>query len=90
LRRYFVEHCSWEAAAPETKDPRRVTDPSTLRRGSAVWIPLSRHFRSYVPRCRLCVGRWMGANFSSWVACGCAGELYSLVWVGAGPYGSKN
>jgi hypothetical protein len=32
LRRYFVERCSWEAAAPETKDPRRVTDPSTLRR----------------------------------------------------------
>ena len=34
----------------------------------------------------------MPANFSTWVACGCAGELYSLdslVSIGAGPYGSK-
>lgn len=32
LRRYFVEDCSWEAAAPPVKDPHRVADPSTLRR----------------------------------------------------------
>jgi hypothetical protein len=32
LRRYFVEDCSWEAAAPVVKDPDRVADPSTLRR----------------------------------------------------------
>lgn len=32
LRRYFVEHCSWEAAAPLVKDPDRVAAPSTLRR----------------------------------------------------------
>jgi hypothetical protein len=32
LRRYFVERCGWEAAAPVVKDPQRVTDPSTLRR----------------------------------------------------------
>ena len=32
LRRYFVENCSWEAAAPPVKDPNRVADPSTLRR----------------------------------------------------------
>jgi Domain of unknown function (DUF6431) len=32
LRRYFVDGCSWEAAAPPVKDPYRVTDPSTLRR----------------------------------------------------------
>jgi hypothetical protein len=32
LRRYFVEGCSWEAAAPPVKDPNRVTDCSTLRR----------------------------------------------------------
>lgn len=32
LRRYFVEGCSWEAAAPAVKDPDRVADPSTLRR----------------------------------------------------------
>jgi hypothetical protein len=32
LRRYFVEGCGWEAAAPAVKDPDRVADPSTLRR----------------------------------------------------------
>lgn len=32
LRRYFVDRCSWEAAAPVVKDPNRVADPSTLRR----------------------------------------------------------
>jgi len=32
LRRYFVEGCCWEAAAPPVKDPHRVTDPRTLRR----------------------------------------------------------
>ena len=32
LRRYFVEGCGWEAAAPTVKDPNRVADPSTLRR----------------------------------------------------------
>jgi hypothetical protein len=32
LRRYFVEGCSWEAAAPLVKDPNRVAAPSSLRR----------------------------------------------------------
>jgi hypothetical protein len=32
LRRYFLEDCSWEAAAPAVKDPDHVADPSTLRR----------------------------------------------------------
>ena len=32
LRRYFVEGCCWEAAAPTVKDPDRIADPSTLRR----------------------------------------------------------
>jgi hypothetical protein len=32
LRRYFVEGCSWEAAAPLVKDPLRIADPATLRR----------------------------------------------------------
>jgi hypothetical protein len=32
LRRYFMEGCGWEAAAPTVKDPDRVADPSTLRR----------------------------------------------------------
>jgi hypothetical protein len=32
LRRYFVDGCSWEAAAPPVQDPDRVADCSTLRR----------------------------------------------------------
>lgn len=32
LRRYFIEGCSWETAAPPVKDPHRVADSSTLRR----------------------------------------------------------
>lgn len=32
LRRYFLDHCSWEAAVPAVKDPDRLADPSTLRR----------------------------------------------------------
>src|ERR1017187_2938594 len=52
-------------------------------------MPLGRRFRFCVPRYMLSVRRWMPANFSTWVACGCAGELYSLVSIGAGPYGSK-
>ena len=32
LRRYFVEGCSWEDAAPVVRDANRVADPSTLRR----------------------------------------------------------
>jgi len=32
LRRYFLEHGSWESAVPHLQDPDRVPDPSTLRR----------------------------------------------------------
>jgi len=32
LRRYFVEGCCWEEAAPLVKDPHRIADPSTLHR----------------------------------------------------------
>jgi hypothetical protein len=32
LRRYFLEDCWWEEAAPVLKDPDRVAAPSTLRR----------------------------------------------------------
>lgn len=32
LRRYFIDHCTWEAAAPVVQDPDRVAAPSTLRR----------------------------------------------------------
>jgi hypothetical protein len=32
LRRYFLEHHTWEDAAPVVKNPDRVAAPSTLRR----------------------------------------------------------
>jgi hypothetical protein len=32
LRRYFVDGCGWEAAAPAVKDANRVADSSTIRR----------------------------------------------------------
>src|SRR6266446_65747 len=32
LRRYFLDHDSWESAVPHLKDPDRVPDPCTLRR----------------------------------------------------------
>jgi len=32
LQRYFLEHRSWETAAPAVKDPDRIPDSSTLRR----------------------------------------------------------
>jgi hypothetical protein len=34
LLRRFVEHCSWEKAAPKFKDADRVPDSSTIRRWS--------------------------------------------------------
>ncbi len=32
LQRRFVDHLSWEDAAPSVKDANRIADPSTLRR----------------------------------------------------------
>lgn len=47
LRRYFVERCGREAAAPALKDPQSVTDPSTLRR----WFRSLDSSRPSVLRC---------------------------------------
>jgi hypothetical protein len=58
LRRYFVDGCSWEAAAPPGKDPRRVADPSTLRR----WfrdLDSSQPPFSFLQRTILKIDRWM-------------------------------
>jgi len=63
LRRYFVEGCGWEAAAPAVKDPDRVADPSTLRR----WF---RNLDSSVPpfsclrRTMLTISAWLGRTES--------------------------
>jgi len=59
LRRYFVEGCSWEAAAPAVKDPDRVADPSTLRR----WfrsLDSSLPPFSYLRRTMLVISAWLG------------------------------
>ena len=58
LRRYFVDGCSWEAAAPPVKDPSRVTDPSTLHR----WfrdLDSSQPPFSFLRRTILTFDRWM-------------------------------
>ena len=58
LRRYFVEGCGWEAAAPAVKDPDRVADPSTLRR----WfrsLDSSLPPFSYLRRTMLALSAWL-------------------------------
>jgi Domain of unknown function (DUF6431) len=58
LRRYFVEGCSWEAAAPVVKDANRVADPSTLRR----WfrsLDSSRPPFSFLRRTLHTLSRWL-------------------------------
>jgi hypothetical protein len=58
LRRYFLEGCSWEAAAPAVKDPDRLADPSTLRR----WfrsLDSSRPPFSFLRRTVRAVSQWL-------------------------------
>jgi hypothetical protein len=58
LRRYFVDGCCWEAAAPAVKDPDRVADPSTLRR----WfrsLDSSLPPFSYLRRTMLAINAWL-------------------------------
>jgi hypothetical protein len=59
LRRYFVEGCRWESAAPAVKDPDRVADPATLRR----WfrsLDCSLQPFSYLRRTMLALNAWLG------------------------------
>jgi Domain of unknown function (DUF6431) len=61
LRRYFVEGCSWEAAAPTVKDPDRIADPSTLRR----WfrsLDSSRPPLSFLRRTMNALSGWLGGT----------------------------
>lgn len=58
LRHYFVEHCSWESAAPTVLDPSRVADPSTLRR----WfrsLDCSQPPFSFLRKTLMAVGQWL-------------------------------
>jgi hypothetical protein len=61
VRRYFIEGCSWETAAPPVKDPNRVADPATLRR----WF---RSLDSSQPPFSFL--RQMIANVSAWLSGG--------------------
>jgi hypothetical protein len=61
LRRYFVEGCGWEAAAPAVKDPDRVADPSTLRR----WfrsLDSSQPPFSFLRQMMLAISAWLGRS----------------------------
>ena len=58
LRRYFIEGCRWEAAAPAVKDPDRVADPATLRR----WfrrLDSSQPPFSYLRQTMLAISAWL-------------------------------
>jgi Domain of unknown function (DUF6431) len=58
LQRRFVEHCSWEEAAPTLKDPHCVPDPSTLRRWSRSLNP-SQPARSFLHQTLARVAHWL-------------------------------
>jgi Domain of unknown function (DUF6431) len=67
LRRYFLDHGSWESAVPDLKDPDRVPDPSTLRR----WfhsLDSSRPAFSFLRPALEVVGQWL--NRSQPIECG--------------------
>jgi len=57
-RRYFLEHCSWESAAPPLKDPDRVPAPSTLRRWCQS-LDCSRPAFSFLRPALEVVGQWL-------------------------------
>jgi hypothetical protein len=58
LRRYFLDHGSWESAVPDLKDPDRVPDSSILRR----WfysLDSSRPAFSFLRPALEVVGQWL-------------------------------
>ena len=61
LRRYFVEDCSWEAAAPAVKDPDRIADPSTLRRWFRA-LDSSQPPFSFLRRMMHTISRWLSGT----------------------------
>ena len=58
LRCYFIENCSWEAAAPPLKDQNRLPDPSTLRRWFRALDSSSPPF-SFLRRTMQAVNQWL-------------------------------
>jgi hypothetical protein len=61
LRRRFVEHRSWEDAAPPLKDPDRLPAPSTLRRWCRS-LDSSRPGFSYLRRALKTVTQWLDCD----------------------------
>lgn len=58
LLRRFVEHCSWENAAPKFKDADRVPDSSTMRRWSQD-VDKSQPIYSFVRKTAARAARWL-------------------------------
>jgi hypothetical protein len=74
LLRRFVEHCSWEKAAPKLKDADRVPDSSTMRRWSQ-GVDESQPIPWFARKTAVCVAPWLEsvqshpdeAGFLSWL-----------------------
>jgi hypothetical protein len=81
LRRRFVEHCSWEGAAPTLKDSNRTPDPSTLRRWSN-GLERSQLAASFLRQTLACVGHWLThshqADHQAWLWSGLTPVLQIL------------
>jgi len=58
LRRYFLEHRSWETAAPAVKDPDRIPTLPRSAAGSAAWIVRGPHSPFCDPTTQA-VGQWL-------------------------------
>jgi hypothetical protein len=63
LLRRFVEHCSWEHAAPKFKDADRVPDSSTVRRWSQ-GVDESEPIRSFVLKTSARAAQWLKSGHS--------------------------
>ena len=74
LLRRFVEHCSWEKAAPKLKDADRLPDSSTVRRWSQ-GVDESQPALSFLRKTAARAAQWLesayshqdGTTFLSWL-----------------------
>ena len=74
LLRRFVEHCSWEKAAPKFRDADRIPDSSTVRRWSQ-GVDESQPALSFLSKTAARAAQWLesayshqaGAAFLSWL-----------------------
>ena len=63
LLRRFVEHCSWEKAAPKFKDADRVPDSSTVRRWSQ-GVGESQPALSFLRKMATRAAQWLESAYS--------------------------